>query len=80
MEGICPPISINTTMASQDENQVANLIGSNAYYIIVNAFSVGLCYSELDSTWYYSLEHISLGFSVSLFCASLHVLRLVLSP
>ena len=70
----------HTTMASQDENQVANEIGSLAYYYIVYILSAGLCYGKLDSTWYYSLEHISLGFSVSLFYASLYVLRLVLSP
>ena len=64
-------------MASQDENQVANDIGSVAYNNIVSSLSAGLCYGELDSTWHYSPEHISLGFSVSLFYASLHVLRLV---
>ena len=53
-------------MVSQNQNQVANLIGSNAYYCIVQSLSFGLCYGELDSTWYYSLEHISLGFSASL--------------
>ena len=67
-------------MASQDENQVANEIGSVAYDYIVYSLSVGLCYGRLDSTCYYSPEHISLGFSVSLFYASLHVLRLILSP
>ena len=51
LEGICPPISINTTMASQDENQVANHIGSVAYYYIVQTLSAGLCYGQLDSTW-----------------------------
>ena len=45
----------HTTMASQDENQVANEIGSLAYYYIVNSLSVGLCYGVLDSTWHYLL-------------------------
>ena len=31
-------------MASQDENQLANLIGSLAYNYIVWSISVGLCY------------------------------------
>ena len=36
--------STKTTMASQDENQLANLIGSLAYNYIVWSISVGLCY------------------------------------
>lgn len=35
-------------MASQDgnqvENQVANLIGSGSYFLIVNSLTAGLCY------------------------------------
>ena len=79
LDDMCSP---HTTMASQDdsENLVANAIGSMAYSYIVNSLSVGLCYGRLNSTWYYSPEHISLGISICLFYASFHVLRLVLSP
>ena len=69
------------TMSSQNENQVTNWqIGSVAYYHLVKSLSFGLCYGGLDSTWCYLAEHMSSGFSLSLFYASLHVLRLVQSP
>ena len=62
-------------MASQDVNQ-AKLIGSQAYIAIVCSLSIGLCYGMTLSQYGITYEHSSLGVTVSLFYASLHVLRL----